>query len=552
MSTLALLPRLLRIAGTAARYRLDDLVDDARVSRSLRMLRWFVRSASPEVLALPRGERFVIALTTLGPIFVKFGQILSTRRDLLPADIAEALAELQDRVAPFPGEQARVIIERELGAPIAQLYADFDETPLASASIAQVHAARMHDGREVVVKVLRPDIRARIKHDVELLRALGAAANRWHPNADKIRPLEVVAEVESTLFNELDLQREGANASQLRRNFADSPDLIVPVVEWDRSNERVLTLQRLSGIPVDDIAALDAAGIDRKRLARKGVEMFYTQVFRDNFFHADAHAGNIWVDPSNPSDPAFIALDFGIMGALPDADLYWLAENFLALFAHDYRRIAELHLRAGWMPAHVRTDELESAIRAVCEPYFTRPLAEISLAEVVVKLFQTARRYELTLQPQLILLQKTLLNIEGIGRSLDPQIDIWAVAQPILERIWRQRRSPRRILAKLRRRVPEWIGIAPEIPQLVHQALAQVAAGRVELVAPLADQKRLDARARLDRRAAAWRWLAASLLLATAWFWTSDHSLARWHDVPIIALLSLAGGSAAFILALRR
>ena len=403
------------------------------------------------------------------------------------------------------------MVERELGAPINELYADFDETPLASASIAQVHAARMHDGREVVVKVLRPDIRKRIQHDVELLRALGGVADRWHPNADKIRPLDVVAEVESTLLNELDLQREGANASLLRRNFANSPDLIVPAVEWDRSSERVLTLQRLSGIPVDDIVALDAAGIDRKRLARKGVEMFYTQVFRDNFFHADAHAGNIWVDPSNPTDPAFIALDFGIMGALPDADLYWLAENFLALFDRDYRRIAELHLRAGWMPTHVRTDELEAAVRAVCEPYFTRPLAEISLAEVVV-----------------------------------------AVAQPILDRIWRQRRSPRRILAKLRRRMPEWIGMAPEIPQLVHKALGQLAAGRVELVTPAADQKRLDARANLDRRAAAWRWLGAIALLTSAWLWTSDRTLVRWHDMPIVALVGLGIGLFAFFQALRR
>ena len=552
MSVLTLLPRILHIAGTAARYRLEDLVDDARVRRSLRTLRWFLPSPSSEVLGKSRGERFAIALTALGPIFVKFGQILSTRRDLLPTDIADALTALQDRVAPFPGEQARALIERELGAPINQLYADFDEMPLASASIAQVHGARMHDGREVVVKVLRPDIRKRIQHDVELLRALGSFAERWHPNADKIRPRDVVAEVEATLFNELDLQREGANASLLRRNFANSLDLIVPAVEWDRSSERVLTLQRLSGIPVDDIAALDVAGIDRKRLARKGVEMFYTQVFRDNFFHADAHAGNIWVDPSNPSDPSFIALDFGIMGALPDADLYWLAENFLALFDRDYRRIAELHLRAGWMPTHVRSDELEAAVRAVCEPYFTRPLAEISLAEVVVKLFQTARRYELTLQPQLILLQKTLLNIEGIGRLLDPQIDIWAVAQPILDRIWRQRRSPRRIVNKLRRRMPEWVSMAPEIPQLVHQALGQLAAGRVELVTPAADQKRFDARARLDRRAAAWRWLGAISLLASAWFWSSDQTLVRWHGMPIVALVGLLVGLLAFFQALRR
>lgn len=552
MSTLALLPRVLRIAATAARYRLDDLVDQPRLRRGLSLLRIVLPAAPAGVLALPRGERFAIALTELGPIFVKFGQILSTRRDLLPTDIAEALTALQDRVAPFPGEQARAAVEHGLHAPIATLYASFDEQPLASASIAQVHAARMHDGRDVVVKVLRPDIRSRIDRDVQLLRALGRFAERWHPHADKIRPREVVAEIETTLVNELDLQREGANASLLRRNFADSADLYVPAVEWDRSNAGVLTLERVSGIPVDDIAALDAAGIDRKRLARKGVEMFYTQVFRDNFFHADAHAGNIWVDPRHPTDPRFIALDFGIMGALSDADLYWLAENFLALFEQDYRRIAELHLRAGWMPDHVRIDELEAAVRGVCEPYFTRPLAEISLADVVVKLFQTARRYELTLQPQLILLQKTLLNIEGIGRLLDPQIDIWATAKPILERIWWQRRSPRRILGKLRRRLPEWIALTPELPQLVHQALTQVAAGRVELVAPAADHKRLDERARLDRRAAGWRWLGSLLLLAAIAFWLAQLTLFPVHGVFVAALVSSAVAVIAFVQALRR
>lgn len=552
MSVLRLMPRVLRIAATAARYRLDDLVEQPRLRRLLGALRIVLPSPAAEILRLPRGERLAIALTELGPIFVKFGQILSTRRDLLPNDIAESLTALQDRVAPFPGEQARAAIERALNAPIATLYAEFDETPLASASIAQVHAARMHDGRDVVVKVLRPDIRPRIESDVQLLRALGAFAERWHPNADKIRPREVVAEIEMTLVNELDLQREGANASLLRRNFAESSDLYVPAVEWDRSTASVLTLERVVGIPVDDIAALDAAGIDRKRLARKGVEMFYTQVFRDNFFHADAHAGNIWVDPRYPTDPRFIALDFGIMGALSDADLYWLAENFLALFEQDYRRIAELHLRAGWMPDHVRIDELEAAVRGVCEPYFTRPLAEISLAEVVVKLFQTARRYELTLQPQLILLQKTLLNIEGIGRLLDPQIDIWATAKPILERIWWQRRSPSRIFAKLRRRLPEWIALTPEMPQLIHQALNQVANGRVELVSPAADQKRLDERARLDRRSATWRWFGAILLLAATIFWFGQLALFRVPGLFVAATSCTVAGLLAFIQALRR
>ena len=366
---------------------------------------------------------------------------------------------MQDNVAPFPGSVARLAIENALAAPIEERFARFDEVPLASASIAQVHAAQLPGGREVVVKVLRPDIHERVARDVELLRALGRLAERMHPNADKIRPLEIVAEIETTLVNELDLQREGANASLLRRNFLGSIDLHVPEVIWSHSTAAVLTLERVHGIPVDDLAAIDAAGIDRIRLAEKGVQLFYTQVFRDNFFHADAHAGNIWVETANTANPRFIALDFGIMGSLSDADQYWLAENFLALFDQDYRRVAELHVRAGWMPATVRMDELEAAVRGVCEPYFTRPLSEISLAEVVLKLFQTARRYELTVQPQLILLQKTLLNIEGVGRLLNPRIDIWATAEPVLKDIWRRRHGPRRILRTLRQRVPEWIAL---------------------------------------------------------------------------------------------
>ncbi|NMW25228.1 2-polyprenylphenol 6-hydroxylase, partial [Rhodanobacter denitrificans] len=393
------------------------------------------------------------------------------------ADIADELALLQDQVAPFPGSEARAIVEQELKYPIGRLYAQFDETPLASASIAQVHAATLHDGREVVVKVLRPGIDAQIARDVKLLRSLGELAQRWHPNADKIRPLDVVAEVEKMLENELDLQREGASASLLKRNFASGTDLYVPAVHWELTSARVLTLERVYGISSDDIAAIDAAGLDRKVLAAKGVRVFYEQVFRDNFFHADAHPGNIWVDPTHTGEPRFIALDFGIMGSLPEADQYWLAQNFIALFERDYARIAQLHVAAGWMPANVRLDELEAAVRTVCEPYFTRPLSQISLAELVVKLFQTARRFELTLQPQLILLQKTLLNIEGVGRMLDPEIDIWAVAHPVLKRILRERYSPLRTLRDMRKRLPEWLHHAPDFPELVRDALRQIGRG---------------------------------------------------------------------------
>ncbi|HEY6985609.1 MAG TPA: ubiquinone biosynthesis regulatory protein kinase UbiB [Rhodanobacteraceae bacterium] len=510
------IPRLMRIAAVLIRYRLDDLVDAAHLYRPLKFVRVWLPRPRGDIANAPRGVRLVLALTELGPIFVKFGQILSTRRDLLPSDVADELTTLQDRVAPFPEAVARAAIEDALGAPIGERYATFDGAPLASASIAQVHAATLKNGREVVVKVLRPDIRARVSADVELLRAIAASVERFHPNADKIRPREIVAEIETTLTNELDLMREGANASLLRRNFLGSNDLYVPEVIWSHTNERVLTLERVRGIPVDDLAALDAVGIDRVRLAEKGVRLFYTQVFRDNFFHADAHAGNIWVDPAHASDPRFIALDFGIMGSLPDQDLYWLAENFLALFHQDYRRVAELHIRAGWIPANARPDELEAAVRTVCEPYFTRPLSEISLAEVVVKLFQVARRYELTLQPQLILLQKTLLNIEGVGRLLHPRIDIWDTARPVLEKIWRERHGPRAALKALRRRLPEWISAAPDMPQLVHDYLALATQGKLELRVASDDLKAIERRTQRGQRIAVWLSLAVSLIVAGA------------------------------------
>jgi ubiquinone biosynthesis protein len=550
VTSLAQIPRLLRIAAVLVRYRLDDLVDAAHLYRPLKFARGVLPRPRGEVRDLPRGERLAMALTELGPIFVKFGQILSTRRDLLPEDVADALTMLQDRVAPFPEDVARAAIEAALEAPISERFATFDGTPLASASIAQVHAATLRDGREVVVKVLRPDIEERVAADVGLLRAIAASVERFHPNADKIRPREIVAEIETTLTNELDLSHEGANASLLRRNFRGSGDLYVPEVIWSHSNARVLTLERVRGIPVDDLAALDAAGIDRVALAEKGVRLFYTQVFRDNFFHADAHAGNIWVDPSRPSDPCFIALDFGIMGSLPAEDQYWLAENFIALFNLDYRRVAELHVRAGWMPADTRLDELEAAVRTVCEPYFTRPLSEISLAEVVVKLFRMARRHELTLQPQLILLQKTLLNIEGVGRLLYPRIDLFATAKPVLESIWRERRGPRATLKAVLRRVPEWIAAAPEMPELVRDYLTLATRGKLELRISSDDLKAIEQRMNRGRRSTVWLALGASMLfsgiLATIAL-TESLAVSRF-----IALAALGAGALALAVALRK
>ena len=548
--------RAAKIGRVLLRYRLDDLLDGTPAERWLKLARPFVPRASAEVAAQARGVRLRLALQELGPIFVKFGQILSTRRDLMPPDIATELALLQDRVAPFDGETARTLVERALGRDIRDAFEHFDTTPLASASIAQVHAARLPGGREVVVKVLRPDIGKQIAGDIALLNSIATLIERAHPNADKIRPREVVREVETTLAAELDLQREGANASVIRRFWTgkdgqDSPDLYVPEVIWSHTAEGALTLERVRGIPSDDIAALDAAGIDRKALAAKGVRVFYTQVFRDNFFHADAHAGNIWVDidPARRDNPRFIAIDFGIVGQLSSEDQYYLAENFMAIFNRDYRRIAELHVQAGWMPAHIRIDELEAAARAVCEPYFTRPLSEISLAEVLVKLFRTAQRYELTLQPQLILLQKTLLNIEGVGRLLDPELDIWAVAKPVLEKILVERYSPQRLAGEFRKRLPELVTRAPDMPQLLHAWLQQQVAGKHELAMRSNDLADLARTLQAMQRRIVSAILGTGLLIVAAVLYALEAGGPPLLGVPAAAWIAGLGGLWALVAA---
>ena len=538
--------RALGIVRVLLKHRLDSLLRDTAVGGWLWLLKPLTRASDAD---LPRGQRLRLALQELGPIFVKTGQILSTRRDLMPPDIAEELSLLQDRVAPFPGAAARARIEQALGRPIAELYAEFDETPLASASIAQVHAARLHDGREVVVKVLRPGIGRRIADDIALLRTLAAFAESTHPAADKIRPQEVVSEIEGTLFAELDLQREGANASLMRRTWLGSDELYVPEVFWSHSSENVLTMERVRGIPSDDIAALDAAGIDRKALAARGVRVFYTQVFRDNFFHADAHAGNIWVDPGKPEDPRFIAIDFGIVGQLDRRDRYYLAENFMAIFQRDYRRIAELHIEAGWMPATTRIDELEAAVRAVCEPYFTRPLSEISLGEVLVKLFRTAQRYQLTLQPQLILLQKTLLNIEGVGRLLDPKLDIWAEARPVLERILRERYSPATLGAEFRKRLPELITHAPDMPRLLHDFLAQQVRGEHTIRMRSDDLAELARISRAGQRQTVYAILGTGLMIVAAVLVGLEAGGPRLWGIPAAAVIAGLGAFGAFLAA---
>ena len=536
--------RATKIGRVLLRYRLDDLLDDTPAERWLRLMRPFVPRASAEIAAMSRGARLRMALQELGPIFVKFGQILSTRRDLVPPDVAVELSLLQDRVAPFDGQAARAIVEQALGRSVGEAFESFDTAPLASASIAQVHAATLAGGREVVVKVLRPNIERQIAADIALLKNIAGLVDRTHPSADKIRPREIVAEIESTLAAELDLQREGANASVLRRFWTDSPDLYVPEPIWSHTAERVLTLERVRGIPSDDIAQLDAAGIDRKALAAKGVRVFYTQVFRDNFFHADAHAGNIWVDsdPERKSNPRFIALDFGIMGQLSDEDQYYLAENFMAIFNRDYRRIAELHVQAGWMPSHIRIDELEAAARSVCEPYFTRPLSEISLAEVLIKLFRTAQRYELTLQPQLILLQKTLLNIEGVGRLLDPQLDIWAVARPVLERILVERYSPQRLANEFRKRLPEMITHAPDMPRLLHAWLTQQVEGKHQLALRSRDLTDLAQTMKGMQRRIVSAILGTGLLIVAAVLYALEAGGPQMFGVPAAVWVAGLGG----------
>ncbi len=527
--------RASRIGRVILRYRLDDLLDGTPVERWLGLAKPFVPRASADIASQSRGARLRLALQELGPIFVKFGQILSTRRDLVPPDVAAELTLLQDRVKPFDGERALQIVEQALGLPITEAFTSFDTTPLASASIAQVHAATLDGGRQVVVKVLRPDIEKQIAGDIALLKSLAALVERTHPRADKIRPREVVAEIETTLAAELDLQREGANASVLRRFWENSDDLYVPEVIWSHTAERALTLERVWGIPSDDIVALDKAGINRKALAAKGVRVFYTQVFRDNFFHADAHAGNIWVDidPARRDNPRFIALDFGIMGQLSEEDQFYLAENFMAIFNRDYRRIAELHLQAQWMPNTVRIDELEAAVRAVCEPYFTRPLSQISLAEVLMKLFRTAQRYQLTLQPQLILLQKTLLNIEGVGRQLDPNLDIWEVAKPVLERILRERYSPRRALKELRKRLPEIMTQAPDMPALLHSWLRQQVEGKHELAMRSQDIVNLDDTLKRMQRRVVTAVAGAGLMVVSALLYGLQAAGPQFASIPV-------------------
>jgi ubiquinone biosynthesis protein len=471
--------RLLKILTVAFRFGLDEFFLSAAKPgflKSTYQTLFFWRSFD-----VPRGERLRLALENLGPIFVKFGQVLSTRRDLMPADIADELAHLQDRVPPYDGAIAIREIERGLGRRISEAYRSFNATPEASASIAQVHFAQLPDGREVAVKVLRPNMLPVIESDIALMRTIADLVERLFADGRRLKPKEVVAEFDMYLHDELDLVREGANASQLRRNFmpgsARGNLLIAPEIFWEWTAPNVLTMERMSGIPISRIEELKAAGVDLKKLSRDGVEIFFTQVFADGFFHADMHPGNIYVSRDAATLGRYIALDFGIVGTLSEFDKDYLAQNFLAFFNRDYHRVAVLHVESGWVPKNTNIEALEGAVRACCEPYFNRPLSEISLGQVLLRLFQTSRRFNVEIQPQLVLLQKTLLNIEGLGRQLDPELDLWTTAKPYLEK-WMQRQiGVEGFTENLKREVPHFSKWLPQWPRLMHQALERAAQG---------------------------------------------------------------------------
>jgi ubiquinone biosynthesis protein len=535
---LRVVARLLQIQRVLLKYRLQEFVRATHLYAPLRFLFYLSpdtwlnahRTASPAV-------RLRLALEELGPIFVKFGQAVSTRRDLLPTDVANELAKLQDRVPPFPGAMARAIVESAYGRPVSEAFSQFEETPLAAASIAQVHAARLPDGKEVVVKVLRPDMRELIERDLEVLYALAELAQTYWREGRRLRPREIVAEYEKTIIDELDLMREAANASQLKRNFAGSDLLYVPEVYWDYCRLDVMVMERIHGIPISDMERLRAAGTDVRALAENGVRIFFTQVFRHNFFHADMHPGNIFVMVDDPLRPRYAAVDFGIVGTLDPRDQHYLAENFLAVFDRDYRRVAQLHVESGWVPPTTRIDEMESAVRTVCEPIFDRPLEDISFGNILLRLFEISRRFNMELQPQLILLQKTLLNVEGLGRELYPQLDIWHTATPILREWMRERMGIRQLVKSLRVQMPELLEAARVLPAIVKGALHRAQGGIVRMLVETPEVAALRAEIRRsNRRRDAFTVGAAVLLAGLVWLALDQGAWPGW------ALTALGAG----------
>ncbi|MEH6582199.1 MAG: ubiquinone biosynthesis regulatory protein kinase UbiB [Halioglobus sp.] len=538
--------RLLKIVRTVGRYRLDEFINTDSLPflarTALLLSPWRLWSA-PD---LSRGVRLRKALEELGPVFIKFGQMLSTRRDLLPEDIADELARLQDDVPPFPEQQSIAIIEQALAKPIAELFAEFSATPMASASVAQIHAATLHSGEQVVVKVVRPDIAPVIRQDIALMQTLARLVHKYVPDGRRLRPVEVVNDYETTILDELDMGREAANASQLRRNFADSKLLYVPEVYWDYTCRNVFTMERISGIPVTDMATLKSKGVDLKLLAERGVEIFFTQVFRDSFFHADMHPGNIFVDASDPADPTYIAVDCAIIGCLSNSDQYYLARNLLGIFQRDYHEVAQLHVECGWVPSDTRVQDFESAMRAVCEPVFERPISEISFGQLLIYLFQTARRFDMEVQPSLVLLQKTLLNIEGLGRQLYPDLNLWDTAQPFLEHWVQERYSPQTLFKRLQRHAPSWLEQLPQLPDAVLESLQQPRA--LDQISS-SEQRQLNRleNERIARPRRRRRYVAAITLLVAAGIVASPGGWQQLADIPGTAWI-LAGIGAALLL----
>jgi len=516
--------RLLAIQRVLIRYGLDRLpAATARLWLFNFLLlfhpgRWLNRSTRK----LPRGERIRRALEELGPVFVKHGQILSTRRDLLPDDIADELVRLQDRVPPFASPLARRVIESELGDLIDNLFVAFSDDALASASVAQVHAAQLQSGERVIVKVLRPDIEHVIRRDLALMYAIAAMVEKYWIDGPRLRPREIVSEFERIIFDELDLVREAANGAQMRRNFEGSQELYIPRIHWEYTRSRVLVMERIEGIRVSEVAELHVRNVDMNLLAERAISIFFTQLFRDNFFHADMHPGNIFVDARNPDSPRYIAVDFGIVGTLTREDRHYLAENFLAFFNRDYHRVAQLHVDSGWVPGGTRVEDFESAIRTVCEPIFEKPLAEISFGQVLLRLFQTARRFNMAVQPQLVLLQKTLLNVEGLGRQLYPELDLWKTAKPFMERWVGEQKSPLALLRRLGEQSPEWASALPQMPLLLHSVLKKQAEAETESATRQAQIDQLRAQLQINGRRNGRAILGAAFLLSAVLTYALD------------------------------
>jgi ubiquinone biosynthesis protein len=546
------LRRFAKVIWTVSRYRLDTLLEGhvGAPSPLPPRYRWLLRASPSRLIPIggaSRGVRLRLALEHLGPVFIKFGQLLSTRRDLIPADIADELARLQDQVPPFPGPEARTLVERAIGRPVSAAFARFDLEPIASASVAQVHGAALPDGTEVVVKVVRPGIDAVIGEDIALLKVLAAFLEEHSREARRLHLGEVVADYQRTILDELDLQHEAANTARLRLNFADSPLLYVPRVHWDLTRRNVLVLERIHGVPIGDMAALKACGTNLRKLAERGVETFFTQVFEHNFFHADMHPGNIFVDVSDPDDPSYIAIDCAIIGSLTTEDQDYLARNLLAFFNRDYAEVARLHLESGWIPEHTDPREFERVIQALCEPIFAKPLNEISFGLFLVQLFDTARQFDMEIQPQLVLLQKTLLYIEGLGRELYPQLDLWQTAKPFMERWMADHVGPAAALRELAEHAPLILQQLPRLPALLARTGTQLkrlerAVERQDVALRETAQRldRVDRRGRLRRLSGAALLVAATILL---WAPISESLQAGAQLGTVAGLLSAGLGS---------